>query len=398
MANLLLARTAAREKEVAIRRGLGASRPRLIRQWLTEAGLLALLGGSCGFAASVWGIEILKAISPAELPGIARVGIDGRALLFTFAVSAITCLLFSLAPTLSAVQMTGALRGPGRRRRMSSLLIAAEAAVTLVLLVGSGLLLKSFTQLKSIDTGVRAGHVLTMRVELSGPRYEKSRDRIHFFSEVENRLARLPGVLSVGATDRLPLFTAGVDTRSGNPFSLDGSPWNPNAAARQIAHTDTVGLDYFRTLGIPLLAGRAFSSGDTFDSPPVAVINQTLARKFFAGQDPIGKRILLGAPLPGARWLSIVGVIADVRAGALDLPPMPQFYTPGTQDEASHMFLLLRTVADPLTMTHAATGVIAQLDPELAPDHIGTMQEHIDKTVGQPRFRTCSRLLPRWPA
>ncbi|HMJ62482.1 MAG TPA: ABC transporter permease, partial [Bryobacteraceae bacterium] len=221
VANLLLARTAAREKEVAIRRGLGASRPRLIRQWLTEAGLLALLGGSCGFAASVWGIEILKAISPAELPGIARVGINGRALLFTFAISAITCLLFSLAPTLSAVQMTGALRGPGRRRRMSSLLIAAEAAVTLVLLVGSGLLLKSFMELKSIDTGVRTGHVLIMRVELSGARYEKPRDRIHFFSELETRLARSPGVISVGATDRLPVFTAGVDTRSGNPFSLD---------------------------------------------------------------------------------------------------------------------------------------------------------------------------------
>jgi len=201
-------------------------------------------------------------------------------------------------------------------------------------------------------------------------------------------MARLPGVVSVGATDRLPVFTAGVDTRSGNPFSIDGSPWNPNAPARQIAHTDTVGLDYFRTLGIPLLAGRAFSSGDTLDSPPVAVINQTLARKFFANQDPIGKRILLGAPAPGARWLSIVGIIADVRTGALDLPPMPQFYAPDTQEASSHMFLLLRTVADPLTMTHAAAGVIAQLDPELAPDHIGTMEEHVNKTVGQPRFRT----------
>jgi putative ABC transport system permease protein len=388
VANLLLARTAAREKEVTIRRALGASRPRLIRQWLTEAALLTLLGGSAGLIGSLWGIEILKALSPAELPGIVPVGINGRALLFTFGISAITCLLFSLAPAFLAAQMTGTLRGPRRRRRVSSLLIAVEAAITLVLLISSGLLLKSFTELKRIDTGVRIGHVLTMQVELSGARYEKPRDRIHFFLELESRLARLPGVVSVGATDRLPVFTAGVDTRSGNPFSIDGSPWNPNASAPQIAHTGSVGLGYFRTLGIPLLAGRAFSNSDTLNSPPVAVINQTLARKFFTTKDPIGTRILLGAPAPGARWLRIVGVIADVRTGALDLPPMPQFYVPDAQQANSRMFLLLRTQADPLAITRAAAGVVAQIDPEQSPDHISTMEEHVNKAVGQPRFRT----------
>jgi predicted permease len=388
VSNLLLARTAAREKEVAIRRGLGASRPRLIRQWLAEAGLLVLLGGSSGLIGSFWGIEILKAISPAELPGIMRVGINARALLFTFGVSATACLLFSLAPALSTAQMTGAIRGPRRRRRMSSILIVVEAAVTLVLLVGSGLLLKSFTELRRIDTGVRLSHVLTMRVELSGSQYEKPRDRIHFFSELETRLARLPGVVSVGATDRLTVATAGIDTRSGNPFSIDGSPWNPNAPAPQIAHTGTVTFDYFRTLGIPLLAGRGFSNADTLDSPPVAVINQTLARKFFANRDPLGQRILLGAPAPGARWQAIVGVIADVRTGALDLPPMPQFYMPESQDAGDHMFLLLRTMADPLTMAHTAAGVVTQVDPEQSPDHFSTMEEHVNKTVGQPRFRT----------
>jgi predicted permease len=388
VANLLLARTAAREKEIAIRRALGASRLRLVRQWLTEAGLLTLLGGAAGLLWSLWGVELLKAISPAELPGIARIAVNGRALLFTFTLSATVCVLFSLAPSLSAARMTGSLRGPSRKWRISSVLVAAEVAFALLLLVGSGLLLKSFAQLKKIDPGVRTDHLLTMRVRLSGARYEKTLDRIRFYSELEGRLAQLPGVLSVSSTDRLPVFTVGADTRSGNPFSIDGSPWNPNAAARQIAHTGTVGADYFRTMGIPLLSGRTFSRADTLDTPRVAVINQTLARGFFPQGDAIGRQILLGAPEPGARWLTIVGVIGDVRTGALDLPPMPQFYAPDTQDASSGMFVVLRTAADPLTMTRAAAAVVRQLDPEVSPDRIGTMQEHVDRTVGQPRFRT----------
>ncbi len=386
VANLLLARTAAREKEIAIRRALGASRLRLIRQWLTEAALLTMLGGTAGAAASVFGVELLKALSPAELPGIVRLAVNGRALLFTFALSAVVCLLFSLAPAFSA-QMNGSLRGPIRSRRLSSMLIAAEVAFALMLLVGSGLLLESFLQLKKIDPGVRTDHLLTMLIELPRTRYEKPRDRIQFFSDLQERLAQLPGVASVSATDRLPVFTVGVDTRNGNPFSIDGSPWNPNASARQIAHTGTVGLDYFRTMGIPVLAGRAFSKGDTLDSVPVAVINQTLARGFFPKSDPVGRRILLGAPEPGARWLTIIGVISDVRTGALDLPPMPQFYTPEIQDANPRMYVVVRTAVDPLSMSRTTTGAVRQLDPELSPDHISTMEQHVDKSVGQPRYQ-----------
>jgi putative ABC transport system permease protein len=388
VANLLLARTAGREKEIAVRRGLGASRLRLIRQWLTEGSLLTLLGGVGGAAASFWGVSLLKAMAPAELPASVRISIDAPALLFTAAISAVACLLFSLAPAFSALHMTGALRGPGRTHRMSNLLVAAEAAFALILLVGSGLLLKSFTQLRRIDTGIHADHLLTMQVELSGARYRKAADRIRFFSELQGRLTQLPGVVSASATDRLPVFTVGVDTRNGNPFSIDGSPFNPDAPSRQIAHTGTVGLDYFRMLGISLLAGRTFSAGDNLESKPVAVINQTLARQSFPKEDPIGRRILLGAPEPGARWLTIVGVIGDVRTGALDLPPMPQFYTSETQDANSRMLVILRTLADPLLVVRAAAGVVRQLDPEVSPNRIATMEQHVAQTAGQPRFQT----------
>jgi putative ABC transport system permease protein len=393
VANLLLARTATREKEISVRRALGASRLRLIRQWLTEGALLTMLGATAGLAGSFCGVQLLRAMSQADLPGVAHIGVDVRALLFTLATSAIVCLLFSLAPALTVVQMTGCLRGPIRRRRMSSLLITAEVAFALMLSVGCGLLLKSFVQLKRIDPGVRTDHLLTMRVDLSGSRYGKPRDRIRFFSELQRRLAQLPGIVSVSTTDRLPLFKVGADTRNGNPFSTDRSPWNPDAPARQIAHTGTVGLDYFRTMGIPLLAGRTFLSSDTLDTTPVAVINQTLARKFFPRGDAIGRRILIGAPEPGARWLTIVGVIGDLRTGALDLPPMPQFYAPDTQDANPKMFVVVRTAADPLAMTRAALGVVRQLDAEISPDQISTMEAHVDQVVGQPRFRTVRLML-----
>ena len=392
VANLLLARMATREKEISVRRALGASRMRLIRQWLTESALLTALGATAGLGGSFWGLYLLRALIPADLPGIAHVGVDTRALLFTLGISAIVCLLFSLAPALTAAKRTGSLRGPIRKRRMSSALIAAEVAFALMLSVGCGLLLKSFVQLRRIDPGVRTDHLLTMRVDLSGSRYGKPREKIRFFSDLQRRLAQLPGVVSVSTADRLPLFKVGADTRSGNPFSTDSSPWNPDAPARQIAHTGTVGLDYFRTMGVPLLAGRTFLSSDTLDTTPVAVINQTLARKFFPKGDAIGRRIVIGAS-PATPWLTIVGIVGDLRTGALDLPPMPQFYAPDTQDANPKMFVVVRTAADPLAMTRASLDAVRQIDPEISPDQISTMEARVDQVVGQPRFRTVLLML-----
>jgi putative ABC transport system permease protein len=387
VANLLLARAASREKEIAVRRALGASNAALLRQCMTEAAVLAALGGAAGIAVSAWGVALLKALSPTDLPGVARIAIDGRALLFMVGISCVVCLLFGAAPSLAVTRLNRTLRGSRSRRRTSSLLVAGEVALALMLLIGAGLLLKSFGRLRRIDPGFRTDHLLTMQVQLSGPRYAQPRGRIGFFSEVRQRLAKLPGIVSASTVSRLPVARVGLNTRSGNPFSIEGRPWNPNSPAPQIAHTQTVGLDYFRTMGIPLRAGRVFTEADTLDAMAVAVINETLARRFFPSGGAIGRRLLLGAPEPGARWMTIVGIIGDLKTGALDDGPMPQYYTPQAQEAPGSMIVVLRTAGDPLLVAREAAGVVRLLDPDVPVYQIGTMQQHVSDAVGQPRFQ-----------
>jgi putative ABC transport system permease protein len=388
VANLMLVRAAGREKEIAVRRALGASGARLVRQWMTEAGLLALLGGAAGILVSRWGVSLLRALSPTDLPEIARIGIDGRALAFTFGISCLVCLLFGLAPSVTATRVTWGLRGSRPRRRMSSVLVAAEVALALVLLVGAGLLLKSFSRLRAIDPGFHPDHLLTMQVQLSGPRYAEARQKINFFSELRERLATLPGVVSVSTALWLPVAQAGEDRSGGNPFSIEGRPWNPNGPVPQIAHTLSVGLDYFHTMGIPLRAGRVFTAADNMNAPAVAIINQTLARGFFPHGDAIGQHILLGAPRPGAPWMTIVGIIGDLRTGAIDAAPMPQFYSPLAQDDPGSMAVIIRTANNPLDMAREASGVVRLLDPDQPVYDVSTMDERVEKSIGQPRFQT----------
>jgi putative ABC transport system permease protein len=389
VANLLLARAAAREKETAIRRALGASGLRLVRQWMTEAAVLATIGGAAGLVISHWGILLLKLLSPAELPANSSIGIDSRMLLFTCGTSGMVCLVLSLAPALATPGGNVTLRGPRRRRHMANWLVTAEVAIAVVLLIGCGLLAKSLARLRQIDPGVRIEHLLTMQIQLSGPRYEKARQRVRFFSELQDRLAKMPGVISASEVSILPVFTVGVDTRYGNPFSTDAHRWNPNAQTRQMAHTITVGRGYFRTMGIALRRGRDFSRSDVLDAPPVAIVNETLARGFFPNGDAVGRRILFGAPTPGGtdRWMTIIGVISDVRTGALDLPPAPQFYTSEMQENNDRMFIVLRTQGNPIAMGRTALRIVHQLDPEQPVSDVRTMEQHVDGTLGQPRFR-----------
>jgi putative ABC transport system permease protein len=388
VANLLLVRAAGREKEIAVRRALGASSERLVRQWMTEAGVLAVLGGAAGVVASHWGVALLRALSPTDLPDVARIGIDGRALGFTFGISCLVCVLFGLAPSVTATRVNWGLRGSRPRRRLSSMLVAAEVALALVLLVGAGLLLKSFARLRSIDPGFRPDHLLTMQVQLSGPRYAEARRKIEFFSELRDRLATLPGVASASLVGRLPVAPVGADTSGGNPFSIEGRAWDPNAPVPQIAHETMVGLDYFRTMGIPLRVGRVFTVGDGATAPAVAVINQTLARGFFPSGDAIGQRILLGAPQPGARWMTIVGIIGDLKTGALDQGPIPQFYSPLAQQNPGRLVVVLRTANNPLDMAREASGVVRVLDADVPAYDVSTMDERMEKSMGQPRFQT----------
>ena len=387
VANLLLARAAAREKEIAIRRALGASALRLVRQWITEAAVLVTVGGTAGIAVSHWGVLLLKALSPAELPAGTSIGLDSRVLPFTLVTSGIVCLVLSLAPAAATIPGNVSLRGPRRKRHAADWLITAEIAIAIVLLIGCGLLAKSLVRLQRIDPGIRIEHVLTMQIQLSGPRYQEARQRVRFFSELQDRLSKLPGVISASEVDRLPVFTVGVDTRNGNPFSTDEHRWNPNAQTKQMAHTSSVAAGYFGTMGIALLKGRDFSNLDGADAPPVAVINETLARGFFPKGDAIGRHILFGAPSPGNRWMRIIGVISDIRTGALDLLPAPQFYMPQLQTALDQMFVVLRTQGNPSTVGRAALEVARRLDPEQPVFNVNTMEQHVAGTLGQPRFR-----------
>jgi putative ABC transport system permease protein len=389
VANLLLARAAAREKEIAVRRALGASGRRLVRQWMIEGAVLAMLGGAAGVVASHWGVSLLKVLIPANLPEVAKIGIDARSLAFTFAISCFVCLLFGLAPSFAVTRMQERLRGSRTKRRTSRVLVAAEVSLALVLLVGAGLLLKSFARLRQIDPGFRPDHLLTMQVQLSGPRYEAPRRRIEFFSELQERVARIPGVVSVSAVTGLPVASIGnVESRGGNPFSIEGRPWDPNGPVPQIAHTFVAGLEYFRTMGIRLRAGRVFSEADNSDAPRVTVVNERLARGFFPHGDAIGRRILLGAPRPDTPWLTIVGVIADLKTGALDTPPMPQFYVPVAQDPPAWMAVVMRTTGDPMKMAREVSAVVRRLDPDQPVYGIATMDQRVEQSVGQPRFQT----------
>ena len=376
VANLLLARAAGRAKETAIRKALGASGIRLARQWLTEAALLTTIGGAAGLILSYWGIWLLKLLTPAELPGAASVGINGRVLLFTLITSGMVCLALSLAPSIVT----------RRSRRMANSLVVAEVAIAITLLIGCGLLAKSFERLRQIDPGVRTENVLTMQIQLSGAGYEEARKRIRFFSDLQDRLSRLPGVVSASEVNMLPVYTVGVDTRNGNPFSTDAHTFNPSAATKQMAHTMSVGTDYFRTMDIAMLKGRDFSRTD---QAPVAIVNQTLEREFFP-LGAMGRRILFGAPALGAanRWMTIIGVVGNVRNGALDLPAPPQLFMPEMQDPDGRTFtVVLHTAGDASAMGRSALAVVRQLDPEQPVSHVVTMREHVSETMGQPRFR-----------
>ena len=385
VANLLLVRAVARVKETAVRRALGASNGQLIRQWTIEGALLAILGGAAGAIAATWGVPILLKLSPAGLPGIAKVAIDGRTLMFTLVVSAATCVLFGLAPLSTASRLDW--RGVRSRRAAAPLLIAAEVAVATMLLIASGLLLRSFSELRRVDPGFRADHLLTLRLQYPPARPIMNRRSIQFFSDVREKLAGLPGVISAGAVSRLPAGGSTVDSRGGNPFSIEGRPFNPSSVVPQLAHTQTAGVDYFRTLGIPLIEGRTFTEADTDQAPHVTVINQTLARGFFP-HGALGQHILLGAPREGTPWLTIIGVVGDVKTAGLDQDTLPQFYTAYTQEPTLAMSVVLRTVGDPRNIVREASAGIRSLDPEMPVFEVTTMDDRIAKSIGQPKFET----------
>jgi len=393
VANLMLVRAVSREKETAIRRALGATGARLIGQWLTESALLALLGGALGTVAAVWGVKLLTTLSPAAVSamnqsahrigsGIARIGIDSRALAFTLAISCLVCLLFGLAPALASSRMSWGTRGAMRHsRRAASILVTAEVALAVMLMIGSGLLLKSFSLLTHVDPGFNPSHLLLMGTDVTYPTTPPQ--RVVLYETLRQKLAAIPGVVSA-TVGSIPVRGGGVNARSGDPFGLKGTSYD---SGNQFANLTFVGLDYFRTFEIPMRAGRVFTAADQVgDFPSSVIVNETLARTFYP-QGAVGQQIGVPPPCRDTKcdfiWMTIAGVAGDVKTTSLNLAAQPQIYLPWGDIE-----LILRTAGDPLAMAQTAATVIRSVDPKMPVYHVRTMDDRISETVSQPKFQT----------
>ncbi len=392
VASLLLARTAVRRREIAVRLSLGAGRLRLIRQLLVESITLSTAGGLLGCALAFWGVNALRAMMPESLPHLETIPLDLRILGFALAVSLATGVIFGLAPALegSGLALSETLKqagrgvtGGARSRKIRRVLITGEVALSLVLVIGAGLLIKSFTRLLSVDPGFRAEKLITARISLSEQTYRENQRVAAFYSELLDRVRTLPGVLSVSVVSQLPL-TGGP---GGDPFSIEGRPYDTHSRTPQITSHQVIGPDYFRTMQIPLLAGRIFRD---HEPEPAVIINQTMARGFWPGDlsQAIGRRILLGAPRPGAPWLTITGVVGDVRNSRLSAEPIPQMYVPLDQTPAHSMALVVRTARETGSIISAVRAQLYSLDPNQPLYDVKTMDQRVAATVAQPRFQT----------
>ena len=393
VANMLLARAAGRQKEISIRAALGAGRLRLVRQLLAESLLLAGLGGAAGLLLAVWGVYLLVAFGPAELPRAGEVVVDMRALGFTFAVSLLTGIIFGLAPALQASRpdinetlkegVRGA-AGSAGHRRMRSLLVVSEIALSLVLLVGAGLLMRSFLKLQAVAPGFNPNNMLTMRVSLEGPSYEKAESRIAFYDQLLDKIKALPGVQSVGARSHIPLVPA--DNYANLAFAVEGRLSDP--ANRLTAYYNTVSPDLFRTMEIPVSKGRPFNEHDDQKAQKVIIINETLARRYFPGGDPIGKRISLKDENPKEEdWATIVGMVKDTKPIALDEKPAPEMYMPFAQRPARSMALIIRTTNKPESVAAAVRRNVQALDRNQLAYGLRTFEGVMSEAVAKPRFR-----------
>jgi len=391
VASLLLARTAVRRREIAVRLSLGAGRFRLARQLLVESITLSTAGGLLGLALAFWGVNALRALMPDSLPHLENIPLDVRVLGFALAVSLITGVIFGLAPALegSALALSETLKQAGRgvtgggSRRIRRLLITGEVALSLVLVIGAGLLIKSFTRLLSVHPGFRAEKLLTARISLSQQTYREDRRVAAFYSQLLERVRTLPGVLSVSVVSQLPL----TGSPGGDPFSIEGRPYDTHSRTPQITSHQVIDPDYFRTMQIPVLAGRIFREREP---EPAVIINQTMARGFWPGDlsQAIGRRILLGAPRPGAPWLTITGVVGDVRNAGLAAVPIPQMYVPIDQTPTHAMALVVRTVRDTGSVISSVRAQLFSLDPNQPLYDVRTMEQRVAATVAQPRFQT----------
>jgi putative ABC transport system permease protein len=388
VANLLLARGAARHKEMAIRAALGAGRWRMVRQLLTESLLLAASAGALAMLLAVWGVDLLRAILPDNLPRADEIGIDFRVFGFTLVVSLLTGIIFGLIPALQAsrtglnerLKESGRSSGGGAHNRFRGMLVVSEIALALLLLVGAGLMLRSFVRLMSVDPGLDPQNVLTMDIRLPRGKYQPPQ-QASFFQQLLERLRSAPGMQSVGAVYPLPLSGA----EEGLGFGIEGRP--PAAPGEQLtAGPRWVSPDYFKTLKIQLLKGRVFTEGDAADSPPVLVINEAMARQYWPNEDPVGRRVAFNSRDNQPVWREIVGVVKDVRHVALDTESKPQIYFPFTHFPSPMMTLVARTDGDPMNFVAAVRSQVQAIDRDQPVSNVHTMEELLARSVSERRF------------
>jgi putative ABC transport system permease protein len=385
VANLVLARSIARQKELATRVALGAGRGRLIQQALTEGLLLALVGGIAGLMLARWGIAALVALAPPDLPRLDEIAPDATVLGVAALATLLTGIFVGLLPAWSASRVApqSALQENSRgmvgstfRHRTRAALVVAEVALAVTLTIGAGLLLRSFTSLLAVDAGFKPENLLTWQMNLPD-RLRTPEQRDAFYDEFLARMQALPGVVSVGGTSRLPLGSTGLTTS----IDIEGRP-RPNAEWPEVQFRRSVG-DYFRTMGIPVVRGRAFTKDDHRTAPPVAIVNQALANRLFPGEDPVGKRVRMGATQP---WVEIVGLVGDVKHAALDEELQPEMYMNHMQGSIVSPYIALRTTADASTMMEMIRAEALAIDRDLPVYRMQTMEAVKSESLAQRRF------------
>jgi putative ABC transport system permease protein len=391
VANLLLAKAASRRKEIAVRLALGAGRWRVVRQLLTESLMLSLAGGAAGLLLAFWSNSALVSLGQETLPRALTVGLDARILLFTLGLSVLVGLLFGLAPALRSTKtdliesLKDRSRGSTHDRRQGfirQLLVVGEIALSLVLLAGGGLMMRSFLRLTSIDPGFEPRGVLTATVPLSGQRYSTDEQRAAFFQRLTAQLSALPGVKSASAINHLPLggdvWTLG--------FTVEGRP-ESQAAERPSAVYRVVCPEYFRTFGAVLLKGRDFSEHDGPSSPDVVIINEAFARRQWPGEEPLGRRIKVNGG--GSNTREVIGVVRDLKQGEWASESKPEMYLPHAQAASPRsMTLVIRATSDPSVLGPDVRREVWAIDKDLPVSHVISMEEVVAESVGQQRFNT----------
>ena len=391
IANLLLARGALRQKEFALRQALGAAGFRIARQLLTESLLLALLGGVCGLVLAVWGTSLLPAMFPEgglnlPLRQLDTIPVDRWVLGFTLLASCLTGILFGLVPAVSALRgdvsepLKEGGRGStaGRGSRLRHALVASEVALALVVLAGAGLMIQSMSRLLGVDPGFNPRNVLTMQMSLpQEDLYNGPPGHPRFCQDLDERVSAIAGVTAVGAVGHLPM-----EGDAGRSFAVEGQP-DPGRGHRPGASYSVACPNYFKALGVPVLAGREFTHQDTVAAPAVAIVNQTMAQKYWPKESPVGRRIL-----EDDSWLTVVGVVADVRNWGLDSGNQPQFFRPYTQAAWPVMSVVVRTVAAPMWYMPAIKRALSEVEPDRPVSDIETMQNVVQDSLGSRRFPT----------